>query len=180
MPPELGSSKFENAEGVFRHGHMQNKNTNHISSQLLSPRPTLPSSQIPPQFSWSEWSSEAPINVYQAYSEPTSREHSASALYSPQATEIPYSETFENQQVRHPITSLVVIASSRISQSTPPFYPVAQEFAEIASNPNLRQDSGYIQQPCSGSMPSFEEGPTQSTHSRNSNVKYYAAVSQAS
>ena len=78
---------------------MQNKHANCASPQLLCPRPTVPHAQNSPQFAWSEWPNEAPVNAYQVHSESSGRGYTGSNLHSPQAHETPYS--YENQQVRY-------------------------------------------------------------------------------
>ena len=88
------SDQFESTqvEGAHRYTHVGDDTMNNYAPpQLLSPQPTLPSSQYSSRLSWYEWPSEAPANVYQAYSE-----HSTSQ---PELYNVSYPHSFENQQV---------------------------------------------------------------------------------
>ncbi|KAF8799307.1 hypothetical protein BYT27DRAFT_7201894 [Phlegmacium glaucopus] len=129
------------------------------------PRPSLLPSPFSHQYSWSDWPSEAPINVYQAYSEPSSQQHTSPLPHSPHAAEVQLLQySFENQQA--------VLSK---------FYPAGQEFEETAPNrvssPFHYEDSAYTQQPFLASIPSFqvEQGPTQSNHWTNIQPRYHAA-----
>jgi hypothetical protein len=78
-------------------------NNNYASPQFLSPRPTLPpsssSSHFSPHFSWYDWPSEAPTNVYHTETEQSHRYTSSISHLLPPAGEI-QQHSFGNQQVR--------------------------------------------------------------------------------
>jgi len=98
LPPGPVFSEFEDAQIVFRYGRtMQDEDM--TPPQLLCPRPTLPLSRFAHHSSWSDRPSEAPINAYRAYSEPSSNQQPTSFIprvHSPQAGEKQYS--FENHR----------------------------------------------------------------------------------
>ncbi|KAF8816076.1 hypothetical protein BYT27DRAFT_7185310 [Phlegmacium glaucopus] len=130
LPPGPRPSEYEGAGGVVG--------------------PSLPPSQFSHQYSWSDWPSEAPVNVYQAYSEPSSQQHTTSLPHSPHAAE-----------------SKFYPAAQEFEETTP----------NRVSSPFHYEDSAYTQQPFLASMPSFrvEQGSTQSNHWTNIQPRYHAA-----
>ncbi|KAF8804886.1 hypothetical protein BYT27DRAFT_7258787 [Phlegmacium glaucopus] len=117
-------------------------------------------SQFPHQFSWSDQPSRASINMYQAYSEPSSQRHVDSIPHSPQAGKMQYS--FKNQQAL---------------MSTPTFYPAGQEFVATAphSISTLHHEEAQVEESFLVSMASLqvEQDPTQSNHSTNIQYRHY-------
>ena len=98
-PYGLGSSQFEEPNEALGHGPGPMQNYSYASPQLLSPSPAFPPSQFS-HFSWHDWPSESPANVYQA---DRSRYRSTSSLSRlPQAGEIHHcGHPSGNQQVSH-------------------------------------------------------------------------------
>lgn len=156
------------------------QSNSYASPQLLCPRPTLPpsSSLISPHFSWYDWPSEAPANVYQPERSryPTS---SSTSLFQhrdvPQAVETQHS--FGNQHVSYPFKlsgHRRVMILWFISQLTSKVYPAQQGFAESVPMPLASSylGDGHTSAP----IPSFDQCPSRSTHF---NIQPYSVVSQS-
>lgn len=112
VPYAFESSEFDETDEAqaFVYSTTHNNSFYHASPgpQLVCPRPSLLPSQLSPHFSWDDWPSEAPANVYHA--ERSQLYASTSLIFPlvPQAQTGEMKGSLRNQQVSYVFSFLFI------------------------------------------------------------------------
>ena len=97
VPYDPECTQIEETEEGFGYGPMPS--SHYAFPQLLCPKPTLPPSQFSPHYTWYDWPSEAPANIYPAEQSHYTTTATLASHLPPHTGEI-VQHSFGNQQVK--------------------------------------------------------------------------------